>query len=352
MSKGGKQSACEASAIKIANSKAKMAGKTESVDVSFTTELLEAKSVDGSKGIYGLTLIEEGETSDKKRTYRRKALESAVELFEGAQAYADHPTKSEMKERPERSIRDIVGVYENVRVESDNGLSKLRADLRTLESAKWIRPLLDLSIEQPKACGASIHADGTVTPGKPDIVESIDAVFSVDIVTKPNAGGKVERLIASIRDNEDEGGDDVEVKDITIEMLKKDRPDLIEVLTKEVKPKEEVKEVDMTKFVAKEVFDRLNEKYQATVIESKIKASGLTEKIVDEKDKKLVETELAESLKGKSEEDMDKVIEARKALVKSIKGQIINPAKDSTKDMYKIGSILAEAEQAAEQVLK
>ena len=325
----------------------------ESVDVSFTTELLEAKAIEGKQGIYELTLLREGETEDKKRTYKRAALESAVTLFEGAQAYADHPTKSELKERPERSIRDIVGIYENARVEADNGISKLKADLKTLESAQWVRPLLDLAVEQPNMCGASIHADGTITPGKPDIVESIDSVFSVDIVTKPNAGGKVERLIASIRD-EEEGGDDVKIEELNIETLKKDRPDLVEALQKEVKPKEEEKggKIDMTKFVVKEDYDKLNDKYEATVIKSKIKASGLTDKIADDKDKELVTSELAESMKGKKKEDMDKVIEARKALVKSIKGQIVNPAKGTDKGMYKIGSILSEAGQAAQNLVR
>ena len=342
----------------------------KSTDVSYLTPLLEATAVDKDKGIYEVTLLAEGLTIDKRRYYPRKTLEAAVPLFEGIRAFADHPTESEMKERPERSIRDLIGAYHEPQLVSSNTGTRIRAKLHTIESAGWVRPILDMACENPKLAGASIHADGTVTPkghDGADLVESIDVVVSTDIVTEPNAGGKVERMIASNRKG---GEEEMEFDELTIEQLREKRPDLLEEVTEDIKKKlkeeqekadkenkddekkDDKDEGDKEKEEAKEQVESLRKKLESEIIGRKIRESEILETIKDDKDREKVREDLVASLEGKDEEGMDKVLESRKAFMKTVGAEVKgNPPKDDGKKEHKIGSILGEA-KAAERKLK
>ncbi len=319
--------------------------------------MLEAKSFDKEKGIYEITLIKEGLTTDKRRYYPRSVLEASVPLFEGTQAYADHPTKTEMKDRPERSIRDLIGVYESVRLDESAGITSIKANLKTMDSKPWVRDLLNMAIESSSLCGASIHADGTVLPkGRDgaDLVESIKSVFSTDIVTKPNAGGGVERHIESERD---EGGDEeMKIEDLTIEELTKDRPELLESVVKEAlaaKAKEDKVKGKDDNFVSKDQYEALRVSNEEMVITQKITESKILDAVKDDKDRELAKEDLTESLKGKDKETMDKIIEARKVFLKGIGAKVTgNAAKESQSDekAYRIGSLLSEAKPAYENI--
>jgi len=352
--KGGKsQGECEGSAIKIANARAKM---TESVDLSFTTPILEASILDATKGIYEITLIQDGLTGDKKRYYPAATLVQALPLFEGAQAYADHPTRTEMKERPERSIRDLIGYYESARIDRTGGRTKIKARLNTLESAAWIRPLLNMAVSNRSLCGASIHAGGSIQPKAKDgadLVESIDDVFSTDIVTKPNAGGTIERLIASER----EGGEEMNFSKLTIADIAKERPELIEAMKKDVleaaekEAKEAAEKNGEQKSDIAESYESLRASHEALIIKMKIAESSILEAIKDAKDVDLVAADLTLSMQGKTEEEMDKFIESHKVFLKGIGAKVINPAKEDQSDTgYNIGSLLPEAKRAYEKL--
>ena len=163
--------------------------------------------------------------------YTREALESAVTAFEGKKCFADHPSRSEENDRPERSVRDIVGHYENLHIEeNEDGSAALCADLVMLPDApfEWARSLVRHAVEYSKSfpdkefVGLSINAAGdakavevksfldTQIPSscKPKIMKAMeqglsqvrvvttirDAV-STDIVTEPGARGKVISLL-------------------------------------------------------------------------------------------------------------------------------------------------------------
>ena len=355
MKKGGSEESCAGMAIRIANAGVK---KVESQDISFSNPLLEATHVDKEKGIYEVTIIKEGLTSDGRRYYPRETLERAVPLFEGIQAFADHPTKSEMKDRPERSIRDLIGMYEAPTLRAAADGTRLRARLKTLESSKWVRPILDMATENPKMAGTSIHADGKVLPkgkGEADLVESIDAVFSTDVVTKPNAGGRIETILASQRE---EGGEEMKIEELTLEQLKKDRPDLFESAVRQEKEtleaahkkalEEAKKEKEGDKFVSKEAFESLKESQESLLIEKKITESKILDAVKDKEDQKKVNEFLTASLKGKTEEEQDKIIESQRTFLKGIgaKVQGNGPKEAETKKGYHIGSLLPEAKKA------
>lgn len=155
-------------------------------------------AADGS--VVRVTLIKPG-WSVNGRYYAKEVLGRAAGLFEGGQAYADHPSRTERQDRPERSVRDLVGYYENVRQESDGSLT---ADLHVVQD--WMKPIVRAAVnENGNLAGLSINALGETRPGEVAgkrgmIVEDIIKHNSTDVVTTPAAGGKFEKLIASSGD--------------------------------------------------------------------------------------------------------------------------------------------------------
>lgn len=161
--------------------------------------ILEAKGPKGNA--WDVLLIKAG-TSGNARHYPASVLESAVPLFEGARAYADHPTRDEQRNRPERSIRDVVGWFEGVRWDADQ--QGIRGTFKILESADWLRSALKSAWDQGKKdlLGFSINAMGRVGAKRADnsvLIEAIEKVVSTDVVTTPGAGGRLLGVLESER---------------------------------------------------------------------------------------------------------------------------------------------------------
>ncbi len=112
--------------------------------------------------------------------YTRQALESALSQYDGRQVYVDHPPRS--NPGAERSMRDLVGELRSPVLESDG----IYADLHYLPETEDGRRLADIAERMPKRLGLSHNATGSgkVAKGK-YVIESIDTVRSVDLVTRP-----------------------------------------------------------------------------------------------------------------------------------------------------------------------
>jgi len=128
--------------------------------------------------------------------YAPAVVRAMAPLFEGARAFADHPAPGE---RPERSIRDIVGYYKDPRVDDEG---TLRATLKVARGAEWLWDLVREAVEegQPDLIGLSIDADARVAPGRVEgraarVVEAITRLNSCDVVTRASAGGRLERIL-------------------------------------------------------------------------------------------------------------------------------------------------------------
>lgn len=137
-------------------------------------------------------IVVEGESANK-RLYTPAALQSGIAVFSGRAVFADHPTTVEETQRPERSVRDVVGKLGEAYVGKDkNGTPALRAPIVISEA----EPNLKTKIKEGIIGDMSIRAHGS---GKPNA----DGVFvvekfidhphtSVDLVTVGAAGGYVE----------------------------------------------------------------------------------------------------------------------------------------------------------------
>src|SRR5579872_6288595 len=132
--------------------------------------------------------------------YPPDVLQRAVPLFEGAVAFADHRKRPDL---PEGSVRDIVGYYRNVEAVSDPaGITRLKAQLHLLPGTDWLFNLLQETERQPNLCGLSIDAFGSLNESASSrdtkVVDALHRVNSVDIVTRPSAGGGVVRVLQSL----------------------------------------------------------------------------------------------------------------------------------------------------------
>lgn len=187
-------------------------------------DIFEALNVDAEKKKAHVVLIKEG-WSKNKRFYPAQVLEQAVPLFEGAKCYLDH---SDIKGIPNRSVRELTGFYENVKFAG----KQVEADLQFLETEAG-KVGLDIAKETVKhnklLAGLSIRGIGTMRKVEEGHeVENLSKIISVDMVSDPAAGGEFLRLYESVMEVKDD------MKDLTLEKLKEERPDLVQSISEEV----------------------------------------------------------------------------------------------------------------------
>jgi len=180
--------------------------------VKLTVHLAEAAKDDA--GLFpGSTIVVEG-LSANHNEYTQAALESGVEIFEGAKLVADHELEEGEAARPEGSIHDVIGKVTNVRLGERDGRSVLLGDVFISESETKIRTkvkegiLGDLSI---RAWGAGTRAkDGHF------VVESFQPhpYTNIAMVTVGAAGG---RLVSESRQVADADGQEATVNSLTVD---------------------------------------------------------------------------------------------------------------------------------------
>jgi phage major head subunit gpT-like protein len=168
--------------------------------VQDTVELREAVVLSPERREVEVTVLEAG-VSRNGWSYSPRLLQTATPLFEGARAFADHPGPAD---RAERSIRDIVGYYHSPRFEpaADGQPARIKSTLRVLESAHWLWTMIAEAVADGQPfVGLSVDFVGAVKPGRRGAavreVEAIRQLLSVDIVTRPSAGGRFERILNS-----------------------------------------------------------------------------------------------------------------------------------------------------------
>jgi hypothetical protein len=177
---------------------------------------------DRSTGKLTVKVIQPGFNTSKSRFYKESTLKRDYKIFEGAKMFANHQTAVEEKARPEGDINQWVANLTRTWVESDGTVMgeavvidpTFKQKLENLSEAKLLHEM-----------GISIRAfgeayEGTIDSHKTVVVESFLAARSVDFVTYPGAGGRVEAIESDTRDPNDLGL-------VTLSELRKGRPDLV-----------------------------------------------------------------------------------------------------------------------------
>ena len=177
----------------------------------------------GSSGYYSEAMLER----DAAKVYRP-----------GTHQHLDHQTAQEARDKPERSLRDLVAVITgNVAYERNVPEPGVYADVQVFS------PYRGFLNEMAPYIGVSHVATGTSKPGeaegrKGQIIESLEKCHSVDYVTLPGAGGGLTPLAESYRawnkPNNEQTKEETTMTELTKESLKHDRPDLIESIRADI----------------------------------------------------------------------------------------------------------------------
>lgn len=153
----------------------------------------------GSKGKWRAKLIE-GNKRGSSAFYPADVLErdGARAFPAGTKIFFDHPGLEEQWDRPERSVRDLVGVTSSEALYESDGLY---ADVTIFSSYQ------ELVQEMAEHTGLSIRANGIVEEEEIDgefmpVLKALTSSQSVDIVTEAGAGGKLVGLLESARSKE------------------------------------------------------------------------------------------------------------------------------------------------------
>jgi len=259
------------------------------------------------EGLRWTTRLIEGGLSKNRCYYPIQVLREAVHLFEGVKFFVDHPTKHEARERPERSLMDFAGWFEEPRIEGND----LIATLNVLASHPIHQKLLELEARNALSqIGLSIRGKGETRLLRQDgrIVEEvlrISKIHSVDAVTEPAAGGRFLEI-------QEEVGFDM-IDTLSLEELRELRPDLVDALRTELQSESEPQVVELDISQESEAPDKAKEEIK-----------GLFEEVKRERctlllERKLAESALPEPLKAKikrifgdrifEEDELMKVIE-------------------------------------------
>ena len=153
--------------------------------------LLEAKksaAEDDGAGRYRIRIIAPGRGSTGMYTAPNLA-ESAPLFVPGTHMFFDHQTMTEDWERPERSVRDLAGVFESAAEIMPDG--SLEADIKVYPSVNGIIR------ERWADIGVSINGWSVEEIGPDGVVPPLAGIQSVDFVTRAGARGAVLEVLES-----------------------------------------------------------------------------------------------------------------------------------------------------------
>lgn len=175
-----------------------------------------------SKGIWRIKLIE-GDVHGSSGYYPASVLErdGATAFPAGTHIYLDHPTWEEDWQRPERSVKDLVGAmteaaqYEDDPVEGKGLYAKVKFRESVREDVEFYAETAGMSI---RAIGITDESPAT---GELIVTELVEGL-SVDIVTHAGAGGK----LVSMAENARKGTGEGEQRELFAQLTEKDKQGL------------------------------------------------------------------------------------------------------------------------------
>jgi hypothetical protein len=257
-----------------------------------------------------------GNISRNKRTYSEQAMKDAVGLYEHVAVYFDHPTKSELRDRSGvRSVRDLAGKILNPR----RGTGEIRGDVQMIDIPEngSVNPktFLTALVEQmPDMAGFSHRAQGKLKRGEDgDVVESLSHVDALELVTEPATSNG---LFESLERTNDPQESEMEMKDLTLEGLTKDRPDLVKAIETAIQESAEIKDLKAENAKLKDAKE-LREKADALTAHKALAAKLLEDAKLP--DQVVTDSFTSQLEDAKDEAAMKELIEDRQLMAKSLK---------------------------------
>jgi cation transport regulator ChaB len=134
--------------------------------------------------------------------YTQAALQSGLEIFKGKPIYIDHPSKTEEADRPERSVRDLVGrIAETYLGTNREGKPALRHKSIVSKAEQALLTKVGEGIAGDMSINATGSGSQDPTTGN-FVVEAFTDAVSLDFVTRAAAGGDA-TLVESARGTND-----------------------------------------------------------------------------------------------------------------------------------------------------
>lgn len=192
---------------------------------------LEEKAVDGD-GNALVKIISPGWGTSGY--YSPQVLERDAGVYRaGTHMYWDHPTATEAKERPERSLRDLAGEL----VEDGRYITDGPTGPGVYAKAKVFGSYRGAVEELAPHIGTSHRASGVRKYGEAEgkkghIIEKLTSAASVDFVTQPGRGGEIVQLFEAARER---AALEIEWSSVDLDGLKRNRPDVVEALRSEMR---------------------------------------------------------------------------------------------------------------------
>ena len=163
--------------------------------------IVQEQALDEQTGHDIRVTVLRGGTSINGYCYDAQALQAVARMIEGAQAYTDHCPPDQVT----RSVRDMIGFYKDaayVPPGPADVAGRVDATLHVLESADWLWSIIReaFSLGRPDLIGLSIDIFGQWQMNESTRVKEVTKVValnSCDIVTRPSAGGTMNRILHS-----------------------------------------------------------------------------------------------------------------------------------------------------------
>lgn len=254
-------------------------------------EALGASDARLDKNELVVTILQPGFNRSGARYYPREAVLEAVTsgMFDGRKMFVNHASAAELRDRPERSLTDWVSTIKETWVDPETGAAKARIKVVQNWFGDFLKQLQEN--ESLPDVGLSIFAQGQVQRKKiegrlTDVVERFTRALSVDWVTEPGAGGRVDAIWESyqpvrVREQEINVLNTMSATE-AVATLREQRPDIVEVL--ESDRKAETEALEAAEQAAKELAE-VREAEQARVAE--------LEATLEERERELVELRTA-----------------------------------------------------------
>lgn len=296
---------------------------------SFATGCLEVLEVNASdtgvkKAV--IKIISEGLTKDRQRFYTKEALSTGASMFTDAKMYLNHISAYERADRPERSVNDYVATIKNAQfVEGSPSYITGEAMIHGSPTYSvddvysWLKNIKEAGGQADLSIHAYLFGEQGEFDARPVLmISGIESVASVDFVTTANAGGKVE-TVESTSQSPEKGGNEMDIKTLTLDELKSARPDLCEAISAESKKaadtavaeKEALKKELSDMKVAQKKESCLKE---ADAVLKDAKLPEATESRVREKISAIAITETTESIKA----DVEAIVKVEKDYLESL----------------------------------
>ena len=169
------------------------AGGGELYRAQFESHVLQ--SIDAEGRAWEVEITKSGVCQSKRLEWPPEVLARDAQVFEGVPSYVDHLSLEEMKQGKGRSIQDLIGWIRQPRM----GTGALLGTLHLLEPEKWASKLRAIQAAPEGIGGMSLDVFYRAEPKAGLVfgrVTQIVKALSVDLVSQPDAGGRILRAVA------------------------------------------------------------------------------------------------------------------------------------------------------------